>query len=159
AAADQDDALGEVDGDDGLGAHAVALGIGLERRQAQDGEVGHVVGELGALGADQQRADEQRGPGELGVDAGLDAVFGVGAAVEVLSVELLALGVLEEVLVEQVELGRRELAVLGPPDGLLGLLVADHELVLRAAARVDAGLGAERSALDDRALAVRDRVL
>src|SRR5262249_44672054 len=158
-AADQDNALGKVDRDDGLGAHAVALGISLERRQAQNGEIGDVVGELGALGTDQQRADEQRVPGELGIDPRLDAVFGVGAAVEVLGVELLASGVLEEVAEQQVELGGRQLAVLLPPDRLLGGFVADDELVLGAAAGVDAGFGAERAALDDRALAVRNRVL
>ena len=98
-------------------------------------------------------------PGELGEDARLDAVFRIGAAIEVLGVELLALGVGEEVLVQQVELGRRELAVLVPPDRLLGVLVADDELVLGAAAGVDAGLGAQRAALDDLGLAVRDGVL
>ena len=44
-------------------AHAVALGIGLEARQVDDGELGQEVGKLGALGADQQLADEQRVPG------------------------------------------------------------------------------------------------
>ena len=51
--ADQDDLLGEVDRDDGVGAHAVTLWIGLERGQVDDGEIGDEAGELGALGADQ----------------------------------------------------------------------------------------------------------
>ena len=140
-------------------AHAVALRVGLEGRQAEDGEVGHVVGELGALRADQQRADEQRVPGELGEDARLDAVFRIGAAIEVLREQLLALGVREEVVEQHIELLRRELAVLLPPDRLFGLLVADDELVLGRAAGVDAGLGAERAALDDVAFVGGDRVL
>ena len=95
-------------------------------------------------------------PGELGEDAGLDAVFRIGAAVEILGEELLALGVGEEILVQQVELRRRQLAVLVPPDRLLGVLVADDELVLGGAAGVDAGLGAQRAAFDDLRLAVLD---
>ena len=46
AAADQDHALGQVERDHGLAAHAVLLRIGLEGRQAEDGEVGHVAGKL-----------------------------------------------------------------------------------------------------------------
>ena len=130
-------------------AHAVLLRIGLEGRQAQDGEVRHVAGKLAPLRADQQRADEQRVPGKLGEHARLDAVFRIGAAIEVLREKLLALGVLEEVVEQNIELLRRKLAVLLPPDRLLGGVVADDELVLRRAAGVDAGLGAERAALDD----------
>ncbi len=159
AAADEDDAFRKVDGDHGLAAHAVALGVGLERGQAEDGEIRHVMGKLGAIGSDQQRADEQRMPGELGEDACLDPVFRIGAAIEVLGVELLALGVCKEILVKQIELGRRQLAVLVPPDRFFGVLVAHHEFVLRAAAGVDAGLSAQRAAFDDLRLAVLDRVL
>ena len=151
AAADQDHALGEIERDHGFGAHAVALRIGLEGRQAEDGEIRHVGGKLARLGADQQRADEQRVPGQLGEDARLDAVLRIGAAIEVLREKLLALGVIEEVVEQNVELLGRELAVLLPPDGLLGLRVADDEFVLRRTAGVDAGLGAERAAFNDMA--------
>ena len=41
---------GEVDGDDGVGAHAVTLGVGLERRQIDDGQFGDEVGEFGNVG-------------------------------------------------------------------------------------------------------------
>src|SRR5262249_33459289 len=60
---------------------------------------------------------------------------------------------------QEIELGRRELAVLLPPDRLFGVLVADDELVLGAAAGVDSGLRAQRSALDDLGLAVGQGVL
>jgi hypothetical protein len=76
-----------------------------------------------------------------------------------LHVELLALGVLKKILVQEVELGRGQLAVLFPPDGLFGVLVADDELVLGAATRVDAGFGAQGAALDQVGLAVCKRVL
>ena len=56
--ADQDDLPGEVDGDDGFGAHAVALGVGLEARQVDDRQVRDEACKRGALGADQQLTDE-----------------------------------------------------------------------------------------------------
>src|SRR5712671_7253296 len=97
-------------------------------------------------------------PSELGEYAGFDAIFRIGAAIEVLSVKLLALRVLKKILVQQFELGRRQLAVLFPPDGLFGVLVADNELVLGAAAGVDAGFGAQRAALDQMGFAVCKRM-
>ena len=91
-AADQHDLAGEIDRHHGVGAFAAAvtLGVGLERRQIDDGEFGHEAGELGALGTDQQLADEQRMPGQFGEDAGLDLVFRIGAAVEILREQFLA---------------------------------------------------------------------
>src|SRR5207253_10845998 len=57
----------------------------------------------------------------------------------------ISFGVRDEILEQQVELVGGELAVLLPPDRLLGAGVADDELVLGAAAGMDAGLGAQRS--------------
>ena len=51
------------------------------------------------------------------------------------------------------------LAVAVPPDGVLGQRIDDGVLVLRAAAGMDAGLGAERAARDDGAFLVLDGVL
>ena len=51
------------------------------------------------------------------------------------------------------------LAVAVPPHGVLGELIDLGVLVLRRAAGVMAGLGAERAARDDRRFAVADRVL
>ena len=98
-------------------------------------------------------------PGDLVVDAGLDPVFRIGAAIEILRVQRLALGVGNEIVEQQLEFFRRQAAVLLPPDGLLGLRVDDDELVLGAAAGVRAGFGAERAAIDKRAFAVGDRML
>src|SRR6266851_934915 len=98
-------------------------------------------------------------PSELSEHAGFDAIFRVGAAIEVLSVKLLALRVLKKVLVQQFELGRGQLAVLFPPDGLLGVLVADDKLVLGATAGVDAGFSAQRATLHQLGFVVGERVL
>ncbi len=58
-----------------------------------------------------------------------------------------------EIVEQQLKFFRRQPAVLLPPYGLLGLCVGDDEFVLGAAAGMDAGLGAERSALDEKAFA------
>ena len=158
-AADQDDAPAEVDRDDGLAAHAMAFRIGLERRQRQDGEIRHVVRKLGALRPDQQRADEQRVPGDLVIDARPDAVSGIGAAVEILRIQGLALGVGDEIVEQQLEFLGREAAIPLPPHRFLSLCVGDDEFVLGTAAGMRAGLGAERAALNEVAFAVGDRVL
>ena len=115
--------------------------------------------ELGALRTDQQLADEQRVPGELGEDAGLDPVLRIGAAVEVLREQRLALRMREEVLIQSLELLFALLAVAVPPDGVFGQRIDDRMLVLGRAAGVMTGLGAERAAGDDSGLAVADRVL
>ena len=96
-AADQNDLAGEVAGDDGLGARPVALRIGLEGRQVDDGQIGDEGRDVLRRRTDQQVADEQRVPGVFGEDARLDAEGRVGAAVEILGEQRLALGVGEEV--------------------------------------------------------------
>src|SRR3954447_19830710 len=98
-------------------------------------------------------------PGELGEDPHLDAIFRIGAAIEVLREQLHAAGMGEEVLVERLELLLCLFAVALPPDRVLGRGVDNGVLVLRRAAGVMARLGAERAALHDRTLARCDRVL
>src|SRR4051794_16321846 len=86
-------------------------------------------------------------PGVFAVDARLDAVGGIGAAVEVLGEQLLPLGVLQKILQEEAELLARDGGVVVPPDLVRRGLVAHHELVLGRAARVDARIGQDRAAL------------
>ncbi len=85
----------------------MAARIGLERRQIDDRELGDEVSELGALGTDQQLANEKRMPGELGEDPCLDPVFRIGAAIEVLREQLPAARMGNEVVVEQLEVRLR----------------------------------------------------
>src|SRR5262245_25603174 len=98
-------------------------------------------------------------PGEFGEDPRFYPVIRIGAAIEILREKLLAFRVREEVVVEDFEVLRRELAVAVPPDALLGERVDDGVLVLRAPARVHAGFRAERAAGDHLSLAARDCVL
>ena len=53
---------------------------------------GTKVDKLDRFGTDQERADEQRMPGELGEDAGLDPVGRISAAIEVLREQRHAFG-------------------------------------------------------------------
>ena len=120
---------------------------------------GTKLAEFDRLGADQQRADEQRVPGEFGKDAGLDPEGRIGAAIEVLRVQRLAFGVLEEIRIERLELLRGDRLVAGPPHLLVGGGVTHRELVLRAAAGELAGVGAKRAVGRQHRLARRERVL
>ena len=115
--------------------------------------------ELRGLGADQQRADEQRMPGQLGEDAGLDAVARIGAAMEILREQRHAFGMLEEIGIERVELLRGDRLVAGPPHVLVGGGVANGELVLRAAAGEFAGIRAERAIGREHGFARAQRIL
>ncbi len=155
--ADQDDLAGEIDRDNGLRTHAMAFGIGFERRQGNDGQLRHEGSQFLQLRPDQQRADEQRVPGELGEDASLDAEFRIGATIKVLRVKRLAFGVLDEIVAQQLELVRRDRLVATPPHVLFARGIADGELVLRRAAGVSAGLRAQRAFRGDDGLAVAKR--
>ena len=112
-----------------------------------------------ALGTDQQLADEERVPGKLGEDARLDPVVRIGAAIEILREQLLAARMRDEVFIQALEIGRRDLAVAFPPDRALGEIIDDGVLVLGRAAGMDAGLRAERAAFDHGGLAGRDGML
>ncbi len=142
----------------GFGAHAMPLGIGLERRQVDDGQIGNEARELGAIGPDQQLADEQRVPGKLAIDARLDPIGRIGAAIEILREQLLAARMRDEVVEQQLELLLRELVVAAPPNGIFGERVDDDEFVLRAAPGMHAGVGGQRPAGGELRFTARDGV-
>ena len=160
-AADQHDLAGEIDRHHRVGAlaAAVTLCVRLERRQVDDRHLGGEGSKLGAIRTDQELADEQRMPGELGEHAHLDAIFRIGAAIEILREQLHAARMGAEIFQEVVELLLGLLAIAVPPDDVLGGRIDDGVLVLGRAAGVMSGLGAERAALHDRALARGDGVL
>ena len=157
--ADQDDLAGEIDRDDVLRLAAVAFRIGAEARQIDDRELRHEARELRGLGANEQRADEQRVPGQLGEDARLDAMRRIGAAIEVLREQRHAFGMLEEVGMERRELLRGDRLVAGPPHALVGQAVADRELVLRAATGELTGVSAQRAIGRQHRFTVAQRML
>ena len=159
--ADQHDLAGEIDRHHGVGAVAAAVtfGVRFERRHVDDGHVRYVARKLRARRADQKLANEQRMPGVFGEDPRLDAVFRVGAAVEILREQRLALGMGDEVLQQIVKVLFALLAIAVPPDGVFGRRVDDGVFVLGRAAGVMSGFGAERAAGDDGRLIVADGVL
>src|SRR5215472_13869812 len=65
----------------------------------------------------------------------------------------------DHVVIEQLEISLTEVAIAAPPNRILGERVDDNVFVLRAAAGMDAGLGAEGTALHERAFAISDRML
>ena len=73
----------------------------------------------------------------------------VGAAEQLLHEDFLAGHVGLEILPQSVELLRRHGGIVVPPDLVLGLGIADGELVLGGAAGMGAGLDHERAALGD----------
>ncbi len=145
-AADQDQLLGEIDGDDRLAPAAMPLGVGAEAGQVDDRIFRTEVGKLVGFGANKQGANEQIVPGEFVYDAHADPVLGLRAAVEILDEQ----GVLlakrnQEILVQPVERFRvHRLVHRSPPDCVVGEFVADNELVLGTSAGVVAGLDDER---------------
>ena len=139
-AADEHDHARQVAGNDRFGAAAVTGRIGLEVRQIDDGHLRHEGGQLFRLRADQQVADKQRVPGKLGIDTHGKTIGCLGAAVEILREQILTLGMIEEVAQQNVELLRRHLCVVVPPDLIFGRSITDNELVLRRTARVGAGV-------------------
>src|SRR5215472_8484631 len=65
----------------------------------------------------------------------------------------------DHVVIEQLEISLTEVAIAAPPNRILGERVDDNVFVLRAAAGMDAGLGAEGAALHERAFTISHRVL
>jgi len=130
---DQHDLGGQVTGDHGLGDRAVALWVGGEAGQVDDGEFRREVGLLLRGCLDQEMLDEEGVPRQLGDDPARQAVGQVGAAVKILNKELLALGMGQHVGQQRVELGLRHWRVGIPPDGVFGLGGADDKLVFGGA--------------------------
>ncbi len=149
-ATDQNDFASEIDRHHRIRplSTAVAFGIGPERWKIENSEFRNKVLQIRPLGADEQLTNEQRVPGKLGKDACLDSVFGVGAAIQVLSIELLAFGVLQEIGKKIVEILRRHLAIAVPPYRIFRKVIDDSVLIFGAATRVVTGLGTKRAARD-----------
>src|SRR5690242_7928307 len=88
-------------------------------------------------------------------------MLGLRAPVKVGDVEMLLVGQrLKEIVVQPIEGGRvHRLVAVVPPDHVLGQLILDGELVLRAATRVLAGANDERPILRQQAFATANGML
>ncbi|QTK80153.1 hypothetical protein AT6N2_C2567 [Agrobacterium tumefaciens] len=156
---DQNETLGQVAGDNRFRAATVAHRISLEARQIDDGKLLAEAIKRLALRPDQQITDEKRMPGKLGDDAGRQCVLLIGAADQVLHIESLAGGMRQHILMQQVEVRRRQRLVVIPPDRVFGGGIANDEFVLWRAAGVLASDGTQRSIHGQFGFAITDRVL
>ena len=124
------------------------------RLHTADGIVEGTILAVGAKGysirTNEQVADEERVPGEFGENPRPDAVFRIGAAIEVLREQLPALRVRDEVVMEKLKLLGRDLAVAVPPHGIFGDGIADRVLVLRAATSLRTRTEHDRSVVCER---------
>ncbi|MDQ1230660.1 hypothetical protein QE379_002086 [Sphingomonas sp. SORGH_AS 879] len=156
-AADQDQLLGHVDRDDGRGTTAMTCGVGAEAGQVDDRIVGDELAQFMLFRADQHRADEQIMPGQFVDDAHAHPVLGLRSAIEILDEQIFLLAERgEEIGLERGEVvGAHRLVGLAPPDGVAGLVVADHELVLRRTPGVLARLDHQRAVRRQLALTTR----
>ena len=151
-AADQDFTRREVHRDGHIRSRAVTRRIRLERRRRHHGELRLEAGEVRRRRHDEQIADEQVLPRELMDEANRQAIFRIGARVEVLHEELLALQVVDDVAPEDVEVRKLDWLVdLAPPDLRFARGFLHHELVVRRAAGMRAGPADERPLLREQA--------
>ncbi|MNI00121.1 hypothetical protein D3C73_529080 [compost metagenome] len=138
-AADEDEAVGEIAGDHGFGAAPVTLGVSLEARQVDDGQLLFERAERIALRTDQKIADEQRMPCVFSDDTRGKRVVGIGTADKVLDEKLPARCMGEHISLQNGKMLRRHGLVIIPPDLVFGHGIAHDELVLRRTAGVLAG--------------------
>jgi hypothetical protein len=144
---DQDQLLLEVQRDHRVCAAAVPFGIGLEARAVDDRELGYEGVKLRALGTAQQVADEEVVPRQFADNTHVEAMLGIGAAVEILHEVFPALHVFQHVGMQAIKGVWRHGRVVFPPDLVLDGRRADHELVLRRAAGEFARRDEERATL------------
>ena len=144
----EDDLLtgGDVEDGGGLGVQPQLLVVGeLGLGSVVGDEIGLEVLQLLLGGGDEHVLDEVGLPCHLHDEADGHAGVRVGAAEHVHHVELLVGQLLDGQVLAGLPglLGGGLVVVLelvrGPPDGVLGVLVHDDELILRGAAGVDAG--------------------
>ena len=149
----------EVDEDGRLGAGPLGRRVGLERRDADDREVG-VAGLVTGQRRAEQVAREEAGPGRLRVDAQRPAMGGSGSDRGVLDVQVAVREVGHESRPKPVVVGLADRPVdLAPPDVVAGRGLVDDELVERRPAGVAAGPDDQGPVGRDDALAAPDGVL
>ena len=142
-----------------LAAGAVAGGIGLEVGGVEHREPRPEMRQLGRHRADEHVAHEQRVPRVGRDETDRNPVGRVGAAEEVLYVELTRVEIGAHVLVQTLERFGVEPGVLLPPDPVGGAGLLDDELVLGGAAGVGRGDGGERAVIGELSFTAAERVL
>ena len=146
-AADQHDALLEIDDDAGFRVGAVLGGAGLEIGREEDGELRRVIAGFLRVGPDKKLAREEIVPGELADHADGHAVFRVGADEAILHIDVVTLPEGHHFGIQAVEVGFGERLVdVAPLHVGVGGLVAYDEFVLGRTPRELAGADDKRAA-------------
>src|ERR1039457_5849568 len=160
-AADDGQALREVDDDEGLRARAVNHGRRQEGRRADHGELRHVPLEgLGAANLHEHVAREETVPGLFRDDPDGHAVVRVGGGVAILHEHVAALQETRDSREERAELlGAEGAVILSPPDVVFSGLLADDELVGRGARGMFAGGHDDRAEMGNASLSPENNLL
>ena len=133
--------------------------IRLEGRRGHHGELRLEAGEIRGRRHDEQVPDEQVLPREFLDEAHRQAVLGIGAGIQILDEQLLALQVRDDVAAQHVEVrGVDRLVDLAPPHVRFARRLLDDELVVRRAAGMRAGAADQRPILREHALLAADGV-
>ena len=159
-AADQDQALGEVEHHEDFAPRPVDLGDRLHPGGVKHRELGHEIGALLVAGQQEHVADEEAVPGLLGHDPHRQPVGGVGPRVDILDEDLAPLEERQHPLADDVEMRLVDPVVdRPPPDVARRSGFVDDELVLRRPAGVHSGFGHEPAAEREPALSAPQPVL
>jgi hypothetical protein len=142
-----------VQDDEGLAAGLVLFGIGLDPWGVQDERVRLEVAELLLARLDEQRLGEERVPGRVGDHPHEQSVGRVGARERVDHIEVAAVQMVDDLLAKALEvLLVHRLVDVPPRDPVLGLRLADEELVLGRAPSVASCIDDERTAFGEPSL-------
>src|SRR5690606_31685724 len=147
-----------MDRDHGFRPGAVHRRIGEEVRRVQDHELGIEILERRPVGTNEKVTDEQAVPRAFADDADGQAIGRLGAAPEVLHIELLALEIGEDLGMKAIEMGFAHGTVhVAPPDVVLARRLLDDELVAGRPARMLPRAHHEGAALRHDAVAPANR--
>ena len=137
-AADQNELLRKVHGNDRLAARAMTRRISLEAGQIDDRIFRNEISQIGRFRTHKQGADEEIMPGELIDHADFHAIFRLRATEQIGDVKRALLAKRrEEIFLQRCKLFRRHRTIdVPPPDGIFRLGIAHDELVLGGTAGV-----------------------
>jgi len=160
SAADQYQAMRQMQDDEGVAACAVEDRVGVHAAGAQDGQPFLVDGVRSRLAVAQQRLSEQSVPGFIGNDTHRQSMFGIGAGAGVTDEQVASLQVGQRAMQQALENLRLHRSIDRPPtDIVLRQRLGDDKTILRRPAGMRPGVGDQRPVGGQHALAARQRQL
>ena len=135
-AADEDEAICEIDGNHSLALRPMSRRVCLEGWQIDNGKARR---EISFRWRDQEMLDEQGVPCVFADHAGWQFMQGIGAANQILNEQLPVAGLHQKVTLQGLELRAAHGLGVVPPDGVFRCRITHEEFVVGAAAGVRAG--------------------